>query len=132
MKVMRITLMTAIAACISTSAMAGGFSYGSHGGSFGNWSYADAVSSGGAETSGYHSGATATQGYAGTLTTQSESHCYICGTTTTTSSMAEGGNQSSFVGYGHGHAQSHTAAYAGSGTGFGSGFKGGYFAPAAH
>ena len=133
MKVLRITFMTAIAACISTAAMAGGFEYTSIGGNMGNWAYGNSMSSGDAKVYGYKSGSTYSYGGADTYTTMSttSSYCYYCSnSTTTTASVSSGGNYSGFqTYYGGGSAQSHTASFAGSGVGGGIGGKFGKFSP---
>lgn len=129
MKLVRTVIVTAMAASFSTAAMAGGFEYESAGGSFGKWSYADAVSSGTAECKSYTGCTSNTYGGAETVTTTNHvKYDYgHSGFGTTTTSLASGGNISTFDGAGH--AQSHTASYAGSGTGFGLGFKTGSFTP---
>jgi len=106
----------AVFAVASTSAMAGGFKYGSAGGNFGKWSYGDGAAGGDAKIIGLGFGETSSESYAGSDTKR---------TWKGTSAVAESGNRSSFKGFGVGTAQSGSSAVAGSGIGSGFGFKAG-------
>lgn len=106
----------AVFAVASTSAMAGGFKYGSAGGNFGKWAYGDGAAGGDAKIIGLGYGKTSSESYAGSETRR---------TWKGTSAVAESGNRSSFKGFGIGTAQSGSSAVAGSGIGYGMGFKSG-------
>lgn len=116
----RIAMIAAVAAfaLASTSAMAGGFKYGSAGGNFGKWAYGDGAAGGDAKIVGLGYGETSSESYAGSQTNKSFGYGGYG-----TSAMAESGNRSSFKGLGVGYAQSGSSAVAGSGIGHGFGFK---------
>lgn len=125
----RIAMIAAAAAfaLASTSAMAGGFKYGSVGGNFGKWAFADGAAGGDAKIVGLGHGETLSESYAGSQTTKTYGYGSLG-----TSAMAESGNRSSFSGYGLGHAQSGSSAVAGSGIGHGFGFKKGHVGSGGH
>jgi len=118
----RIAMIAAAAAfaLASTSAMAGGFKYGSAGGNFGKWAYGDGAAGGDAKIVGLGYGETSSESYAGSETKKNFGYGGYG-----TSAVAESGNRSSFKGIGIGYAQSGSSAVAGSGIGHGFGFKAG-------
>jgi hypothetical protein len=118
MRVAKYVAVIAAAACLSTSAMAGGFSFTSAGGNLGKWAYSDAASFGGAECIGIKSCATTSGGAAESYSQIGRKSAY---------STSNGGNSSAAEGYGLVSAQSHSGAVAGSGVGNGFGFKAGSF-----
>jgi hypothetical protein len=118
MRVAKYVAVIAAAACLSTSAMAGGFSFTSAGGNAGKWSYADGAAFGGAECVGVGKCHTDT-GY--TVATATSAGHQGSG------AISTGGDSSNASGYGFVSAQSHAGGVAGSGSGFGAGFKLGSF-----
>jgi hypothetical protein len=126
---MKAKLFFATAAAVAfaaTSATAGGFSYGSLGGNFGNWSYGDAAAGGSAYVSGKFGGQTTSESYA-TVVQNSGTKKKWGNTTNYSFSSSQAGNQSSFSSkWGGGYAHSGSSAVAGGGTGFGIGGKIGF------
>jgi len=122
----RIAMIAAAAAfaLASTSALAGGFKYGSVGGNVGTWTYGDAAAGGDAKIIGLGYGKTSSESYAGSDSTKTYGFGYkSVGKSVGTYSAS--GNRSSFKGFGIGYAQSGSSAVAGSGIGHGFGFKAG-------
>lgn len=111
-----IILAGAVLALSASTALAGGFSYGSTGGNRGSWSYTDGAAGGNSGIVGIGYGQTGSHSYAGTNNEANRYGAY---------GNAWSGNTSYFKGYGIGYATSGSSAVSGSGVGYGSGYKAG-------
>ena len=114
MRLAKILTIAAAAACLSTAAMAGGFTISGAGGNWGYWSTANAGATGGAECKGV--------GFCATKSDSGQQNYSYLGNYSAGSNSAAG-NESSAFGFGHVSAQSHSVAIGGSGAGSGFGFK---------
>ncbi len=112
-------IAAAVLALTATSASAGGFKYGSHGGNYGKFSNINGGSFGGAKFSGYGHGNTSSETY---IDVKAYKGYYSAG------AYGNTGNQSSFKGYGHGTAHSQSGLSASAGVGYGKGGQHGGFA----